>query len=84
MFNRKKKTQELVEAIKRKTRKEIQELTQENSALYEENKDLRFENEEQSELINKIEISLKSNKYNNEKSILNKIKELISDYQSEN
>lgn len=56
----------------------------ENIALYEENKDLRFENEEQKELINRIQRLVNSNKYNNEKAYLSKVKELVSDYQSLN
>lgn len=57
---------------------------QENLALYEENKDLRFENEEQREFISRIDRLVNSNKYNNEKTILSKLKELVSDYQSLN
>ena len=57
---------------------------QENLALYEENKDIRFENEEQREFISRIDRLVNSNKYNNEKAILNKLKELVSDYQSLN
>lgn len=60
------------------------ELTQENLAVHGENKDLRFENEEQKELIDRITRVATANAYNNEKVILNKIKELISDYQSQN
>lgn len=59
-------------------------LIKENLAVYKENKDLRFENEEQSELINRIERFVNSNKYNNEKVILRTIKELISDHKSQN
>ena len=57
---------------------------QENLALHEENKDLRFENEEQREFITRIDRLVNSNKYNNEKAILSKLKELVSDYQSLN
>lgn len=57
---------------------------QENLALHEENKDLRFENEEQREFISRIDRLVNSNKYNNEKAILSKLKELVSDYQSLN
>lgn len=59
-------------------------LTKENLAVHEENKDLRFENEEQKELIDRITKIATANSYNNEKAILGKIKELISDYQSQN
>ncbi len=57
---------------------------QENLALHEENKDLRFENEEQKDFISRIDRLVNSNKYNNEKAILSKLKELVSDYQSLN
>lgn len=59
------------------------ELTQENLAVHEENKDLRFENEEQKDLINNIIKELYSNVKTDEQKI-SKLKELISDYQSEN
>lgn len=62
----------------------IADLTKENLAIHEENKDLRFENEEQKELIDRIAKVATANAYNNEKAILGKIKELISDYQSQN
>lgn len=52
--------------------------------LKQENKELRFELEEKGDLIKRIENILNSNKYNNEKSALNKIKELVNDYQSRN
>lgn len=59
-------------------------LTKENIAVHEENKELRFENEEQADLIKRISNLVSLNKYNNEKVFLNKIKELVSDYQSLN
>lgn len=86
MFKRKEK-QSLIDASRKALKnaeKEVKELTKENKALYEENKELRFENEEQKDLINRIEKLATSNTYNNEKVILSKIKELISDYQSQN
>jgi len=64
--------------------KQNKELTNENIAVHEENKDLRFENDEQKELIDRITKIATANSYNNEKAILCKIKELISDYQSQN
>ncbi len=60
------------------------ELTKENIVVHEENKELRFENEEQADLIKRISNLVSLNKYNNEKVFLNKIKELVSDYQSIN
>lgn len=60
------------------------ELTEENLAVHERNKDLRFENEEQKELIDRITRVATANAYNNEKVILSKIKELVNDHQSIN
>ncbi len=54
-----------------------EELTKENLAVYEENKELRFENEEQKESIERITRVATANAYNNEKVILSKIKELV-------
>lgn len=62
----------------------IKDMEGQAKVLYEENKDLRFENEEQRDLISRIERLVNSNKYNNEKAVLRKIKELVSDYQSIN
>lgn len=64
--------------------KKIELQKKENLALYNENKDLRFENEEQKDFIDRLDRLINSNKYNNEKSILNKTKELVHDYQSIN
>lgn len=94
MFKRIKELQSLVDSS-RKSLKEaerkveernilIADMERQANALYEENKDLRFENEEQSDLIKRIEKLSTSNTYNNEKAVLSKIKELISDYQSQN
>lgn len=94
MFRRSKELQTLLNAS-RKALKEaedkmenrnilIKDMEEQAKALYEENKDLRFENEEQLDLIKRIDESVNSNKYNNEKAILDKIKELVRDYQSIN
>ena len=65
-------------------RKEIDRLNQRNVELARQvrdlnfaNKDLRYENEEQNELIVRIRNLVSCNKYNNEKVILDKIKELV-------
>ena len=63
-------------------RAEIHQWQEENKALYNENKDLRFNSEELSELVKRIKNLAESNSYNNEKSILNKIKELVKDFDS--
>jgi len=84
---RKKEKQSLLEArtkALKEAEKKINNLTKENLAVHEENKDLRFENEEQTELIKRITDLVNSNKYNNEKAFIRTIKELISDYQSQN
>lgn len=94
MFRKTKELQSLVNAS-RKALKDaeskienrnilIADLTKENLAIHEENKDLRFENEEQKELIDRIAKVATANAYNNEKAILGKIKELILDYHSQN
>ena len=59
-------------------------LIKENLTIKEENKDLKFENEEQLDLIKRIDKLVDSNKYKNEKAVLGKIKELVRDYQSIN
>lgn len=94
MFKRTKELQTLLNAS-RKALKEaedkaenknmlIKDMEEQAKALYEENKDLRFENEEQLGLIKRIDRLVNSNKCNNEKAILDKIKELVRDYQSIN
>lgn len=94
MFKRTKELQSLLNAS-RKALKEaedkienrnmlIKDMEEQAKALYEENKDLRFENEEQLDLIKRIDKLVNSNKYNNEKAVLDKIKELVRDYQSIN
>ena len=51
---------------------------------YNDQKDLNKENLKQKEFITKIIKFVSSNKYNNEKAVLDKIKELVHDYQSQN
>lgn len=88
MFRRKnKELQKLVNSSRSSleiAERKVEELVKENTALYEENKDLRFENEEQRAFIKRIDKIVSFNKYNNEKAVLNKIKELISDFDSQN
>ena len=62
----------------------IRDMERQAQSLYEENKEIRFELEESEELIKRIERLISSNKYNNEKAVLDKIKELVSDYHSLN
>lgn len=62
----------------------ISDMKKQAEVLYQEKKQLEIEKEEQKELINRIKMLVTSNKYNNEKAVLNKIKELISDYHDQN
>ncbi len=64
--------------------REVRELNGENRAVYEENKDLRFENEEIIELLTEIADRAFCCPLDSEKIVLDKIKELVRDYQSEN
>ena len=92
MFERKKHLKEVIETKSKQIanrdkfieqqRAEIREWQKENKALYEENKDLRFDNEELSELVKRMKNLAESNSYNNEKIILNKIKELVKDFEA--
>ena len=53
-------------------------------AQYEEKKQLEKEIRNKDDLIRKVKWLLRINKYNNEKAVLGKIKELVTDYQSNN
>lgn len=88
MFRRKsKELQKLVDSS-RKALKEaeskiqnknrlIADMEEQAEVLYKEKKELQ-------EVINRIDKLVNFNKYNNEKAVLNKIKELVRDYQSIN
>ena len=62
----------------------VEDLNEENKYLHEENKDLRFENEELRELLTEIADRSITRPLDSEKIVLDKIKELVRDYQSEN
>ena len=62
----------------------IGDMEEQAKALYEENKDLRFENEEFRELLTEIADRTITCPLDSEKIVLNKIKELVRDYQSTN
>ena len=62
----------------------IRDLRKAKTELLEENKDLRFELDEAKDLIKTIEKFATGNKYDNEKIFMNKIIELVCDYQSIN
>ena len=80
MFRKTKELQSLVDASRKNL--ETAERKVENGNILIA--DLQKKNEEQEELINKIKRIATSNTYNNEKAILGKIKELISDGKSQN
>lgn len=93
-FRKMKELQSLVNASRKSLKKAnekienrnilIADMKRENTALYEENKELRFENEEQRDVLTRIAKLVNANKYNNEKAVLDKVKELARDYQSIN
>ena len=82
MFERKRHLKEVIETKSKQIanrdklidgqRAEIHQWQEENKALYEE----------LSELVKRIKNLAESNSYNNEKSILNKIKELVKDFEA--
>lgn len=87
MFIRKSLHNKIVEAKEA----EITELKTENKELKEirllevrNNTKILQQNNKKTEFLNRITDLITSNKYNNEKAVLNKIKELVSDYQSLN
>lgn len=62
----------------------IRDMQEQAKVLHEENKDLRFKNEELVELLNEIADRAFTCPLDSEKIVLDKIKELVRDYQSEN
>ena len=64
--------------------RQVRDLNLENASIKEDNKDLRFENEESINLLQEIADRAFTCPLDSEKIVLNKIKELVRDYQSEN
>lgn len=64
--------------------RQVRDLNEENKYVHEENKDLRFENKELRELLTEIADRTITCPLDSEKIVLNKIKELVRDYQSAN
>lgn len=86
MFKRK-EIQSLLEArtkALKRAEKEIKELKQIRLQEVRNNTKILEQNNKKTEVISRIEYLVNANKYNNEKAILNKIKELVNDYQSIN
>ncbi|WP_300903377.1 hypothetical protein [uncultured Clostridium sp.] len=86
MFKRKEK-QSLLEARTKALKNaemEIKELKQIRLQEVRNNTKILEQNNKKTELIKRITDLVNSNKYNNEKAFIRRIKELISDYQSQN
>ena len=94
MFKRRKEMQSLINASRKaldEAETKIKELTIDCKELREIRKEqthnntiLVNKNRELTELLNKVNEVATSNTYNNDKMVLNKIKELVQDYQSKN
>lgn len=85
MIETKKQLREVIETKSKQIEsrdKLILEYREEHEALYKEIKYLRNEKEDFSELVKRIKKLAESNSYNNEKSILKKIKELVNDFEA--
>jgi len=68
----------------KKAEERVEELSQKNLALNTQNIQLKENNVAQRKLISKIIKLAQSNTYNNNEIRLNKIKELVTDFQSNN
>lgn len=62
----------------------LKNMEEQAKVQYEEKKQLEKEIENKNDLIRKVRWLLRINKYNNEQAVLGKIKELVTDYQSNN
>ena len=94
MFKKRKEMQSLINESRKaldEAETKIKELTLDCKELREIRKEqthnntiLVNKNRELTELLNKVNEVATSNTYNNDKMVLNKIKELVQDYQSKN
>lgn len=91
MFNRKQEKIDELNARNIELAIQLRDIKLENKQLREirlqevrNNTKILKQNNKQADLINRVNDLINSNKYNNEKAVLNKIKELVSDYQSIN
>ena len=92
MFERKRHLKEVIETKSKQIanrdklidgqRAEIHQCQEENKALYNENKNLKFEKKEFKRLFERVKTISESNNYNNSEIALNKIKELVKDFDS--
>ena len=62
----------------------LKNMNEQAKVQYEEKKQLEKEIANQQDLIRRIKWLIKANKYNNEKAVLGKIKELVTDWKSNN
>ena len=80
MFRR--ETQSLLKARAKaleEAEQRVEDLVEENKAVYEENRELRYENEVIKDAFKEIQKLTESNTYNNDRAILSKIKEVLCD-----
>lgn len=91
MFNRKQEKIDELNARNIELARQLRDIKLENKQLREirlqevrNNTKILKQNNKQADLINRVNDLINSNKYNNEKAVLSKVKELVSDYQSIN
>lgn len=92
MFERKRHLKEVIETKSKQIanrdklidgqRAEIHQWQEENKTLYNENKNLKFEKKEFQRLFERVKTISESNNYNNSEIALNKIKELVKDFEA--
>ncbi len=92
MFERKRHLKEVIETKSKQIanrdklidgqRAEIHQWQEENKTLYNENKNLKFEKKEFKRLFERVKTISESNNYNNSEIALNKIKELVKDFEA--
>lgn len=87
MFKRIKELQSLVDSSRKSLEKAERKIEERNiliadmekqaNALYEENKDLRFENEEQKDIFKEIENLARTQQYGSVENLQNKLKSIL-------
>ena len=80
MFKRRKEMQSLINSSRKALADAEMKIEERNKFL----KEIIVENRDRKELIRKIKFLVESNNYNRPDIILDKIKELVHDYQSQN
>lgn len=85
MFERKRHLKEVIETKSKQIANRDKLIEQQRVEIHqwqEENKDLRFEKDEFKRLFERVKTISESNNYNNAEIALNKIKELVKDFDS--